>query len=387
MSYKKYTIIILSIATILFGVRMGALLLLDPLQLFHRPLVHDNYFIPAMRVQAAGIINTSDFDSIIIGSSIAQNFSPSEASDLWNAKFVNISPTGGILSERSIILNYALEKKELKNVVVSLDGFREYGEFHPNYPLKKFAFLYNKNRVDDLKIYLRNRYTKYLFCRNIIFNFDSLCEKTRELEAVTKWSHSKKSIARFGGLENWLNTRSKDQITQDFRTLLAGVRIIGFGSTMEVKKDTLTKESNNIEIVFNEYILSHIKENTDTNFHLFFPPYSRLHYALWKQSNPRLFELYTMKIRYIVSQIEELDNARVYGFDHLDFPNHIANYSDVLHYHTRFNSKMLIWMNADTHNLTNENIEQYIDKITQMAADYDVVSVGERIKEHIKLLK
>ena len=89
--------------------------------LFHKPWIHEKYYFKDMRRQAAGIINTHEFDSIILGTSMAQNFSSEEASTEFDANFVNLSIGGGYFSEREILLKYALDKKDIKNVIISLE--------------------------------------------------------------------------------------------------------------------------------------------------------------------------------------------------------------------------------------------------------------------------
>ena len=53
----------------------------DPIQVFHKSYIGcENYFDDNMRLQAAGVINNFDFDSIIFGSSMLENTSAKEAS-------------------------------------------------------------------------------------------------------------------------------------------------------------------------------------------------------------------------------------------------------------------------------------------------------------------
>ena len=197
---RRYTITVLLAAFLLLACQWAALVVVDPLRLFHKPWVRDDYFISELRFQAAGIIRNAEFDSIILGTSMAANFSPREASQLWDEQFVNISPDGSWLSERSIILNFALANKRLKNIIISLDGSHEYGKFHPSFPITNYDYLYNESRMDDLKAYLNLKYAQYLLCRNIMISSDALCKKAKSLETVTEWSSSNTNSKRFGGL-------------------------------------------------------------------------------------------------------------------------------------------------------------------------------------------
>jgi len=65
-----------------------------------------------MRFQAAGVINKFDFDSAIVGTSIAANFQTSEANIKLGGTFQNISLDGSLLKERKVLLDYLLTKKK-----------------------------------------------------------------------------------------------------------------------------------------------------------------------------------------------------------------------------------------------------------------------------------
>lgn len=94
---------------------------IDPLQFFHRSKVQNSPLSSNMRAQAAGILNTFDIDSIILGTSMLANTSASEASAKLGGKFFNISILGGSYYERAFLLKKALQKN-LKNVIYSLDS-------------------------------------------------------------------------------------------------------------------------------------------------------------------------------------------------------------------------------------------------------------------------
>ena len=74
----------------------------------------------------------------------------------------------------------------------------------------------------------------------------------------------------------------------------------------------------------------------------------------------------------------------VYGFDHLEFVSHIKNYKDTGHYHPKFNMMILSWMQEKKYQLSLNNLDTYIETITDQSQRYDVVSIGDKIKKHLK---
>ncbi|EGO0810583.1 hypothetical protein ITK70_001555, partial [Campylobacter lari] len=112
-SYKKFVIysLLIPLPFILF---LGVLLYVyDPLQLYHEPWFRDKTYHNDMRIQAKGIIDHNDFDSVILGTSMLENTSVKEASYKLGGRFVNLSMAASTFSERFIILRYLIENKNI----------------------------------------------------------------------------------------------------------------------------------------------------------------------------------------------------------------------------------------------------------------------------------
>ena len=360
LSSRYYTWIVLSLVFIPLSTCLVALLLVDPLSLFHKPWLRDEYYIGDLRIQAAGIIRHTEFDSIILGSSMAANFSIQEASELWDANFVNLySASMGWLSERSIILNYALKKKQLQNVIISLDGYEGFGEYNPFYPITNWNFLYNENPFDEISLYLGSRFLKYTYCRSSYIPADLRCQSGKDLEHLAEWPTMVDDLKRFGGIDNWLGGIHEARVRNALSKIVRDIEDIQRGTIGQMNQKEYRKQINDEQRSFDQYLFRHIQENPETKFHLFFPPYSRMRYAMMKQRGTMDFELYLERIRYAVEKVEEIPNGAVFVFDHLDFLDDLRNYKDTGHYHPRYNSKMLKWMNQQQYQLTTKKVSLY----------------------------
>ena len=145
------------------SILVGVGIIIDPYRIFHPPWVEDDHFLPNVRIQASGIVNSVEFDSIILGTSMAENFSPGEASRIFNERFVNISLSGSSQSERAIVLEYALKNRNISKVIYSLDGFGTAPL--ETRPIAPYTYLYDDVYFNDIKIYLHDRgYLKYIAC-------------------------------------------------------------------------------------------------------------------------------------------------------------------------------------------------------------------------------
>ena len=148
---KRYLLIFLATWLVTTSILVGAGIIIDPYRIFHPPWVRDDYFLPNTRIQASGVINHVEFDSIILGTSMAANFSPDEASKLFKEEFVNISLDGSSQSERAIVLEYALKKRKISKVIYSLDGFGKAPI--DSRPIAPYTHLYDDSLINDIHIY------------------------------------------------------------------------------------------------------------------------------------------------------------------------------------------------------------------------------------------
>lgn len=379
-SSRQYMWLVLFLVFTPFIGSMVALLIVDPLSLFHKPWVRDEYYIGDLRIQAAGIINNTPFDSMILGSSMAANFSIREASNVWDATFVNLSAQGFWFSGRSLILSYSLKQKTLENVIISLDGYANFGQDNPKFPITKYEYLYNDNPFDDIRIYTESRYRKYIYCRSSMVPVSLRCESVKDLEHIAEWPFMEEELQRFGGIGNWLGGGNVSQVRNALLKITQNIEKIKLGVFGEIDQEELRERKKDDRKYFDEYIFRYIQENPNTKFYLFFPPYSRLRAAILKQSRAVDFELYLEQVRYAVAKLEGTPNGLVFGFDDLDFLDDLGNYKDTGHYHPRYNSKILTWMYQRQHQLTKKNVASYLQTISQRANRYNLFPIGEKIK-------
>ncbi len=388
LKYKYYLIAVISLVAVSFGIRYAALVIVDPLQLFHKPWVRDPYYFKEMRLQAAGIIKYEKFDSIILGTSMAANFSAKEASSIWNAKFINLSPNGAWFSERSLILNFALHRKKIKNVIYSLDRFRKYGQYPASFPATDYKYIYNRYDFDDIQIYSNKMYNQYIYCQNLAYP-KKHCMKTGEnLEDLVGWAKYTSQTRRFGGLDKWFDA-AKDigQIQRALNKIAKETKAIRNNRIKYISKNDYLTKLKDKKLSFDHYVLRYVEKYPNTHFYFFFPPYSRMHNAFLKRLNPMEYELYLDKIRYVVNSLDRYPNARVFGFDQLGFTNKLKNYKDTMHYHPRFNSAMLKWMKKGRFELTSKSIEKYLGLISAQVDKYDVLTFGSKIESFLNANK
>ncbi len=386
MNSQKWIKVWLTITIIMPAVYAGAMIYLDPLQLFHKTSFSNNLIYRDTLKHNAGIINNYYFDSIILGTSSLDNTSSKEASRLLASNFVNLSINGANLADRAYTLEHALNKKNIKNIIFSLDLFNKVGEYRAT-PTDSYSFLYNDNPYDDIKAYFNLKYLLVAGCRINTNYFEFCSNKFKNIENLNEWFSRKETSERFGGLNNWIKAANKNQSKDALKQIIKKSQCIKNGNCIE---NTVDINSLFAYIYANEsfdsYVFKYAQLNPKTNFHLVFPPYSRLKYAMWKQANTGEFDRYISAIKYIVKKSQLLGNISVYGFDHLLFVDNISNYVDTVHYHPKINSMMLRSIRDKKNILTVQTVDIYIETIKTQAQIYNINNISDKIKLGLTLI-
>ena len=353
----------------------------DPLQIYHKPWGRDITFHKNMRQQIAGITNNYKFDSIIIGSSILENTSAKEANTKLGGNFVNISLSGSSYYERLLIMNYIFKKHSIKKVIYSLDAgsYIHQQKGYPDYSLELFDYLYDGKVFNDFKAYFNYNFLGCL----LTFSKNEQCIGSKtSLDRPNAWFNEEGNKVRYGGLDKWIEAKNSNAIKSVFKTIVSETKKIKSDEVISLKSiDTKILESKHyVDIT----IIDFVKKNPKTEFLMFFPPYSRINYALWAQYNLPYFEIHKAIIQYLVEKSEEFPNFKIYAFEDQNFLDNIANYKDTTHYHYSINSWMLSEIEEDSGRLKKENLNKYLHIITNKALMYDVVNVGQKIDDYLK---
>lgn len=375
MSYKNWVNRFFYFILFIFVTLLLISLITDPIKLFHKPIFFKNKFNTNMRLQAAGLINNYEFDSIILGTSILENTSSKEASKLLGGKFINLSLSGSDFYERSYILKYTLKNKKIKNVLYSLDysGLIFAREGKPDYNIKNFNYLYDNNRFNDLLVYMNLKSFECMFslaiepCIGTEINFDM----------PNEWFSDKSHSGKFGGIDNWFKFKKSKQIDNAFKSILKTTKEKKLNFRVD---ESVLKESLRIKKYINKYLLEIITKNPKTNFYLVLPPYSIIKNAITVKHEKKNFYLLNKSIKYIIKKTKAYKNIKVYAWGNEKFIENMALYKDLVHYHPKINSLILEWISRDKGLITEQNIEKYFYEFEQKSLKYNLNDVSNKIE-------
>lgn len=316
---------------------------LDPYFHYHKPDT-ENYFYSLYneRSQNNGITRNFDYDGIVTGTSMTQNFKTSEAEKLFGGKFIKVSYAGGTYKEINDNLKVALDNNSnIKTIIRGLDlskinqdkdAMREDLGEYPTY-------LYNDNIFDDVK---------YVFNRDVIF------KSVYGMVTDNDKKGFEPGITSFDEYSNWM-AKYKFGVTSKtvFKNKVPATH-------KDVKQEELTDEEvKTILANIEQNVTSLAKANPDVTFYYFLTPYS----AAWWQCriNDGTFNKIIDAEKIAVEQILKVDNIKLYSFDSLtEINTDLNNFKDKYHYGEWINSLILRYMKDGKCLLTEKNYKEQI---------------------------
>lgn len=365
-----HTALLSSVLALLAASYMGLAYWRDPLCLFRPAESGKFYYAGHMHILNAGIINSFEFDSAIVSTSVMENSSCAGMEKALGGRFMNLSISGSHFAERSVVLSYLLKKKNMKRVVYSLDRYYQHCPIK-GYPERFWTFLYDDDRWNDLKVYTDGRYLRCVF-------FGVPDAPGKSLDRPKAWFDKAYYTCRFKGLQSWIDNREKRGTSDFLKNVLPNTAAKADPSrplTHDGEREARSEE------YVEKYVLSYAKAYPDTEFLLVFPPYWRFDYASMRQTNPSSFALHQSVIRYVVKRAAELSNVKVYGFEDCSFVDDIVNYRDITHYSEEINQYLATSLGAGEHRLTPDNVEAYLERCEELARNFDIKGLNEQVKK------
>lgn len=256
------------------------------------------------------------------------------------------------------------------------------GQYSPDLPPEQYSFLYNRNPLDDFRIY----FDVQLFqCWDLTKSCMKKVPGVRKKSLHELYPWFPYYAKAFGGTQAWCYWSKQSQPFKEFLQLIINL-------SQEIEKGQKTKWGKklsencriNARSTFKKYILSLIKEHPETEFLLFFPPYSRLWYSIQERHDISYYQSYLVFIEDVVQLSSSFSNTHIFGFDDFEFTGNIANYKDQSHYHKDINSKILALMAEQKGLLTTNNLTAYIKRIKAAAQNYDLKGITQEFKTCLK---
>ena len=307
-----------------------AVLIVDPFFHYHKPIVRYK-LTDDLRYLNDGISRHFDFDGVIVGTSMAQNFKCSQFDELFGTKSVKLPYTGAGYEELGESMDRTLNRNpEVRAVLWAVDynGLlrREDWTQYSDLP----TYLYDENPLNDTPYVLNKDMFYHAFLPDIV--------KTIKKSDNTTMDEYAEKESEYGA-----------SMVYQGRHILPEIDNPEF--TPEDEKQVTESFENNI--------ISVINAHPNTTFYLFFTPYSIYNWEGMNAENS--INKYISAQRTATKLLLECPNVRLYSFfEHTEIICDLDNYRDEAHYSDEINAQLLEWMAEGEGLLTVDNYEDRI---------------------------
>lgn len=328
------------------GIFAGVMIYVDPLFHYHAPRENIGYLLFDERYQNDGITRNFEYNTIITGTSMTENFKASQVEELFGTTAVKVPVSGARYKEvDSIVRNAYKYKKNITNVIRCLDMTMliadKDGAEYEEYP----DYLYDDNVWNDVW---------YVLNKEIFITFT---------DADLQFTHRGGTTMSMDTYKNWNGQYSYDGNAlrkNYYRKELKPEQ----GSLSETDKQLLL---GNLQ----QNVLETVQAHPETDFYLFFPPYSILYWDDEVRSG--LFTQIVEAQKIAIETLLPYENVHLYSFfDDYIMICDLNNYIDSIHYGQNYSDRIIQNMADGTGLLTEDNYENYLTMLNfYNLFDYD----------------
>ena len=333
----------------------GVNYIVDPFQQYRVKTFYPISFTN-QRYQNAGLSKNFEYDSLILGTSMTENFIIDEIEKKLDFnKLIKLSISGGSAKEQSTTLKTAIENNDnLKNVLWGLDIFAFIGDTDMlRFGVNSFPFyLYDNDIINDYK-YLFSINTLKESSKAILRPYLKRDEFVYDYNKMYQWQHK---VEKEFSIENIIKS-------WNYRNNFI---------SHEKNKQTFFYLKNSFDTNF----LTTIKNNSQIKFKIFFPPYSILTFKTFEERK-QINDVLEFK-RYIYNNLLVLNNVEIYDFQsEKNITHNLGNYKDLSHYHQKINTLMIEQIKEKNYLVTKDNIDEHLENLRKQINDYDLNKILE----------
>lgn len=320
---------------IVIGIIMTACVVIffDPFFHYHKPIRPLKAVLTQAEYQVIGTLRTFDYDALIAGSSMAENYNNNDFNEAFGCTTIKAVKPAANTVDLLYFLEEAFKEKEIKKIFYNLDisaltSSRRETFVENGMPL----YLYNKNPLDDIK---------YLFNKDILFKEIPYMVATSVLTDYDE-----------GDSYNW--AQYKDFSIMYYEPTLDRL-------PMQTEEDYREDVDRNISLLANM-----VKKHPETEFIFIVPPYSSLWWYEADMKGELEADFYALKEAF--SKLLSLENVEIHYFQHLEeIVSNLDLYMDLLHFHPNVNQYILNALQTGKHQVTEENQKMILEEMRQLS--------------------
>lgn len=347
MNSKRKWLAVFGAVTGICLTAMAALVIyVDPFFQYHKPLPGFPYVLENQITQNPGIAKNMDYDSIILGSSMVVQFNTQWFEDILGLNTIKLPFNAAHAKDQDRIMTIVEKHHGMPGTVFLGIDLLPYanGTDAEAYPVS--SVYYDDNLLNDVE---------YWWNRDVLLDYIVAPyigkDEADDFHIIYAKYYYPEYYNRDYVLSNYIPPEKSEE---------------------EVPEDAYVEAAlANME----EHILPHIENNPDTEFYVFFPPYSILFWYNCVQGNTvdaRLAEYNIM-----MESLFRYDNVRVFFFQ--NDPELICNldrYTDYTHYDREVNLYMTQCFADGTREVTPETCKEELEAFREVVNSFDFTSLG-----------
>lgn len=347
MNHRKIWLAVFGAITGVCLMAMAALVIyIDPFFQYHKPLPDFPYVLENQLTQNPGMAKTMDYNSIILGSSMTLQFNTQWFEDILGLNTMKLSYNAAHAKDQDRILNVVEKHHGMPETVflgIDLSTYAS-GVDVQAYPVQETY--YDDNLLND---------TEYWWNRDVLLDYIVAPYISKEEADDFHVIYDKYYYEEF---------YTKEYVLSNYIPAEKSKKIISEDAYIEA---ALT----NMKV----HILPYIENNPDTEFYVFFPPYSILFwYDCLQQNN---LDARLAEYEAIMQSLFPYDNVRIFFFPNdSEMICDLDRYKDYTHYDREACLYMTECFSNGEKEVTPETYSNELEKLRTLINNFDFTSFG-----------
>lgn len=326
MTRKHWAILSLALLFASLSLIVGSVVLIDPFEIYHQATA----FIPPITngtqsYSNAGIAKSYEYDSVVIGSSMTENFTPSQLDRLLGGRFVKLCINGGSPFNHAQMMEMAFRTHDIKTIFYGID-IESMTYFYKTPKAEMPSYLYDAHLGND---------TQYWFNKSVLAKYIPACLRTLGQTDPDL----RDTMYMWGDLYPYGKDAALRSLTIDSTV---------FEQDTENPVPTMAQQTKlNVE----HNLIPFIEAHPETEFIFFFPPYSAARwYEFYRQG---MLGYHLNQKEAVASVLLAYDNVRIYDFHaEFDWITNLDYYIDTWHYAPWINDAIVEAVSRDEKRIT-----------------------------------
>ena len=329
---------------------MALVIWVDPFFQYHKPLAWFPYLVDNQVNQNPGLAKHMDYDGILIGSSMTASFNTDWFEELMGMKTQKLSYNGSYPKDLSNIMQLVFDAKgdQVKAVYMAVDQ----STFSADPEETKFPvtdYLYDDNVFNDVP---------YLLNKDVLLDY--ILRPLADRKDASDWAELYKPwwTDEYYNKANVLMYYEAAEEKQEEEALAA-----------DYFKDA-------VEENLQKNILPYIEAHPETEFYIFYSPYSIL---FWNDvTREKELEAVIGRLEYMTERLLNYENVHVFNFlGKEEIICNLNNYADYMHYHKNVCRYITECFATGENELHPESYGQAFDEIRTLAMSYNYPAIWD----------